>query len=75
MLHLVHHPLYASPGPVGGQFPWDTFRLMLTTLEESGCEVTLHSPEPMPRDWIEAVHDSDYVAEVFELRVPREKAP
>jgi len=27
----------------------------------------------MPRAWIEAVHDPDYVAEVIEARVPREK--
>jgi acetoin utilization deacetylase AcuC-like enzyme len=74
MLHLVHHPLYVSPGPVGGQFPWDKYGLLLTALEERGCELTLHGPEPMPREWIEAVHDPDYVAEVFELRVPREKA-
>ena len=74
MLHLVHHPLYVSPGPVGGQFPWDKYGLLLVALGESGREVTLHEPQAMPREWIEAVHEPDYVAEVFELRVPREKA-
>ena len=74
MLHLVHHPLYVSTGPVGGQFPWDKYGLLLTALEEMEARVTLHRPEPMPRAWIEAVHDPDYVAEVFELRVPPEKA-
>jgi acetoin utilization deacetylase AcuC-like enzyme len=74
MLHLVHHPLYVSPGPIGGQFPWDKYGLLLDALEETGAAMTLHRPEPMPREWLEAVHDPAYVAEVFELRVPPEKA-
>ena len=74
MLHLVHHPLYVSPGPVGGQFPWDKYGLLLDALRDVGHPMTLHEPEPMPRGWIEAVHDPDYVAEVFELRVPPAKA-
>ncbi len=69
MLHLVHHPLYVSAGPVGGQFPWDKYGLLLTVLGETG-PVTLHQPEAMPRQWIEAVHEPAYVAEVLELRVP-----
>ncbi len=74
MLHLVHHPLYVSPGPVGGQFPWDKYGMLLSALEEAGAAMTVHEPEAMPRQWIEAVHDPDYVAEVFELRVPPDKA-
>jgi acetoin utilization deacetylase AcuC-like enzyme len=73
MLHLVHHPLYVAPVKADGQFPWDKYGLLMVALEEMGVEAVLHSPDPMPRDWIEAVHDPDYVAEVFELRVPREK--
>ncbi len=73
MLHLVHHPLYVSTGPVGGQFPWDKYGLLLMAINETGA-VALHEPEPMPRHWIEAVHDPDYVAEVLELRVPPDKA-
>lgn len=73
MLHLVHHPLYVAPGPVRGQFPWDKYGLLLGAIEETGAPMTLHRPEPMPREWLEAVHDPAYVAEVFELRVPREK--
>jgi acetoin utilization deacetylase AcuC-like enzyme len=73
MLHLVHHPLYVAPVKADGQFPWDKYGLLMAAIEETGVEATLHSPDPMPRQWIEAVHDPDYVAEVFELRVPREK--
>ena len=73
MLHLVHHPLYVAPVKADGQFPWDKYGLLMAALEEAGLEAELHSPDPMPREWIEAVHDPDYVAEVYELRVPREK--
>jgi acetoin utilization deacetylase AcuC-like enzyme len=73
MLHLVHHPLYVAPVKADGQFPWDKYGLLMAALEERGADPLLHSPDPMPREWIEAVHDPDYVAEVFELRVPREK--
>jgi acetoin utilization deacetylase AcuC-like enzyme len=73
MLHLVHHPLYVAPVKADGQFPWDKYGLLMVALEELGAGFMLHSPGPMAREWIEAVHDPDYVAEVFELRVPREK--
>jgi acetoin utilization deacetylase AcuC-like enzyme len=73
MLHLVHHPRYVSPGPVGGQFPWDKYGLLMVALGEAGVSMQVHEPEPMPRAWLEALHDPTYVAEVFELRVPPEK--
>jgi acetoin utilization deacetylase AcuC-like enzyme len=74
MLHLVHHPLYVSPGPLGGQFPWDKYGLLMELLGEADVPKCVHQPEPMPRQWLEAVHDPAYVAEVFELSVPPEKA-
>lgn len=43
MLHLVHHPLYVSTGPVGGQFPWDKYGLLLMAINETGA-VALHEP-------------------------------
>ena len=73
MLHLVHHPLYVSPGPLGGQFPWDKYGMLMLALEELDVPMTVHRPEPMPREWIEAVHEPAYVAEVFEQKVPPEK--
>ena len=38
-----------------------------------GDGVTWHMPDPMPRAWVEAVHDPEYVAEVAEARVPSAK--
>ena len=35
--------------------------------------MTIHAPEPMPRAWIEAVHDVSYVDEVMTASVPPEK--
>ena len=73
MMHLVHHPDYATPAAPGTGFPWDKYGMLMLALEQASLEPTLHVPEPMPRRWIEAVHDSAYVAEVIEARVPREK--
>jgi acetoin utilization deacetylase AcuC-like enzyme len=42
-------------------------------LDEIGAGYELYRPEPMPRDWIEAIHDPDYVEEVLSCRVPAEK--
>lgn len=73
MLHVVHHPGYKTPAPPGSSFPWDKYGMVMLALEESAAAMTVHTPELMPRAWIEAVHDPDYVAEVIETRVPREK--
>ncbi|MFX8180171.1 hypothetical protein ABTK97_19820, partial [Acinetobacter baumannii] len=42
-------------------------------LRQSGAAIDWLEPEPMPRAWLEAVHDPDYVAEVIEARVPPAK--
>ncbi|HET8612534.1 MAG TPA: histone deacetylase [Sphingomonas sp.] len=72
MLHVVHHPDYAAPGATGG-FAFDKYALVMRALEESGAPFAVHRPEPMPRAWIEAVHDPVYVAEVIGCAVPPEK--
>lgn len=72
MTHVVHHPGYRTPAQAGS-FRWDKYGLLIEALEQDGGPLTLHRPEPMPRAWIEAVHDPAYVAEVFEQRVPPEK--
>lgn len=72
MAHVVHHPGYRTQ--IGaGQFPWDKYGLLIEALRADGGPLALHMPEPMPRCWIEAVHDPDYVAEVIERRVPADK--
>ncbi|MEJ7927866.1 histone deacetylase [Sphingobium sp. AN641] len=73
MLHVVHHPGYVSPAAAGSRFTFDKYGLVMTALHDSGVTFTQHEPEPMPRLWIEAVHDRAYVEEVMTLNVPREK--
>jgi acetoin utilization deacetylase AcuC-like enzyme len=73
VLHVVHHPGYISPAAPGSSFQFDKYGLVMEALRETGDPLTLHEPTPMPREWIEAVHDPAYVAEVIGLAVPREK--
>lgn len=73
MLHVVHHADYMAPRPERGTFRFDKYTLVMEELRGSGAPVTEHAPEPMPREWLEAVHCPDYVDEVFRAAVPREK--
>lgn len=73
MLHVVHHPAYVSPATPGSRFRFDKYGLVMEALRESGAPYVLHEPEPMPRSWIEAVHDPDYVAQVLTCTVPPDK--
>ena len=68
MLRVVHHPYYGSPTA-----SFDKYRLVMAALAESGVPHEIHRPEPMPKSWIEAVHDPLYVAEVAARRVPPDK--
>ena len=73
MLQLVHHPYYVSPTAPGSAFSFDKYGLVMIALAESRIAHVLHTPTPMPREWIEALHDPAYVAEVAESRVPPDK--
>lgn len=73
MLHVVHHADYMAPRPERGTFRFDKYYLVMEQLRESGAPITEHAPEPMPREWLEAVHCPDYVDEVFRAEVPRAK--
>jgi acetoin utilization deacetylase AcuC-like enzyme len=73
MLHVVHHADYMAPRPERGTFKFDKYYLVMEALRESGAAITEHSPEPMPREWLEAVHCPTYVEEVFTASVPRDK--
>lgn len=73
MLHVVHHADYMAPRPERGTFKFDKYYLVMEELRASGAAITEHAPDPMPREWLEAVHDPAYVEEVFSLSVPREK--
>ena len=69
---LVHHPDYIAVMPPGHSFPMDKYGLLMVALAEAGVAVDRHTPDPVPRDWIEAVHDSAYVAAVFDATLPRD---
>ncbi|WP_150291083.1 histone deacetylase [Sphingobium estronivorans] len=73
MLHVVHHPAYVSPATGGGSFRFDKYGLVMDALSMAGASFTVHEPSPMPRRWIEAVHDPAYVEQVATLSVPPEK--
>ena len=62
-----------APPPERGTFKFDKYQLVMVALRESGKALTEHAPKPMPRGWLEAVHDPGYVAQVFDAAVPREK--
>jgi acetoin utilization deacetylase AcuC-like enzyme len=73
MIHLVHHSAYVAPAPARSQYQWNKNGLVRDLLQEHGGRFAWHEPQPMPYEWLEAVHDADYVAEVLEARVPPHK--
>ena len=62
-----------APRPERGTFKFDKYYLVMEELRASGAPMTEHAPQPMPRGWLEAVHDPTYVDEVFRAEVPRAK--
>lgn len=62
-----------APRPERGSFKFDKYFLVMEALRQSGAPITEHAPEPMPREWLEAVHCPAYVDEVLRAEVPREK--
>jgi acetoin utilization deacetylase AcuC-like enzyme len=62
-----------APKPERGTFRFDKYWLVMEELRLSGAPLTEHSPAPMPRAWLEAVHCPTYVDEVFHAAVPRDK--
>jgi acetoin utilization deacetylase AcuC-like enzyme len=73
VIPLVHHPAYVAPAPARSTYRWNKNGLIRDLLIAQGDRVAWHTPEPMPRHWLEAVHDPEYVAEVLEARVPTAK--
>lgn len=73
MIRIVHHPDYVGPARPGSAHAMNKYGLVRERLDASGAAIAWIDPEPMPRDWIAAVHDPDYVDEVQSARVPREK--
>lgn len=73
MIAVVHHPAYVAPVQARSGYQWNKNGAIRDLLREAGDTIEWFEPEPMPRQWIEAAHDPDYVAEVVEARVPRAK--
>ena len=73
MIAVVHHPDYVAPGQPKSGYQWNKNGAIRDLLREAGDAITWFEPEKMPRRWLEAAHDPDYVAEVIEIRVPRAK--
>jgi acetoin utilization deacetylase AcuC-like enzyme len=73
MIAVVHHPDYVTPGQPKSGYQWNKNGAIRDLLREAGDSIAWFEPEAMPRRWLEAAHDPDYVAEVIEARVPREK--
>lgn len=73
MIAIVHHPDYVVPAAAGSSHKWNKNGLVRDLLRESGAVIDWIEPEPMPRMWIEQVHDPGYVAEVLGASVPAAK--
>jgi acetoin utilization deacetylase AcuC-like enzyme len=73
MIAVVHHPAYVDAGQSGNPSQLSKNAAIRDLLRAHGPEIAWHVPEPMPRPWLEAVHDPDYVAEVLAAQVPRDK--
>jgi acetoin utilization deacetylase AcuC-like enzyme len=74
MIAVVHHPDYVAQAPARSTYRWNKNALIRDLLVAEGAAIDWHVADAMPRHWIEAVHDPDYVAEVIECRVPAHKA-
>ncbi len=70
MLRLVHHPDYVAPGAPGTGMLFDKYGLVPMALDEMGAAYEVYRPAETPREWLEAVHDPDYVEEVLSCQVP-----
>ncbi|MBY9061596.1 histone deacetylase [Sphingomonas yunnanensis] len=73
MIRVVHHRAYVTEAPARSTYRWGKNGAIRDLLLDRGAAVTWHEPAPMPREWLEATHDPDYVAEVLAAAVPREK--
>lgn len=70
MLHVIHHPDYVVQSRGSAQ-QFSKYAAVMDVLRTDG-DLAEYAPEPIPRAWIEAAHDSDYVAAVLAARVAPE---
>jgi acetoin utilization deacetylase AcuC-like enzyme len=62
-LPIVFHPNYVAPLPEGHRFPMVKFQQLYQMLIDDGVALPnqFHAPELPLQEWIELVHDPDYV--------------
>jgi acetoin utilization deacetylase AcuC-like enzyme len=62
-LPIVFHPNYVAPLPAGHRFPMVKFQQLYKMLIEDGVAhpKQIQTPELPPQEWIELVHDRNYV--------------
>jgi len=70
VIHVVHHPAYVTEAPARSTYRWGKNGAIRDLLIAEGSRIAWHEPEPMPRRWLEATHDPDYVGEVLSAQVP-----
>lgn len=73
MLHVVHHGDYVAPAPTRGSFAFDKYRLVMDAVKQLSDRHTVYAPHAMEREWLEALHDPEYVDQVLSAAVPHEK--
>ena len=73
MIAVVHHPAYVAEAPARSTYRWGKNGAIRDRLLAEGDRIAWHAPEPMPRAWLEATHDADYVGEVLAAAVPATK--
>lgn len=73
MLHVVHHNDYRAPKPERGTFKFDKYQLVMEAVSELSTQYSVYAPPSMEREWLDAVHDPEYVEAVLTSAVPYEK--
>ncbi|MFN3726775.1 MAG: histone deacetylase [Allosphingosinicella sp.] len=73
MIAVVHHPDYVLPTAYAPTLKANKNALIRDAMLACGEPLEWIEPEPMPLDWLRAVHCPDYVDEVVEARVPAHK--
>lgn len=66
---LVHHLDYVAELPADHSFPMSKYRLLMDALAERGAALAIHTPDPMPRHWVERVHTPAYAEAVLSAAV------
>ncbi len=73
VIHVVHHADYCAASNPESRYRWNKNGLVRDLLRAMGGRIAWIEPEAMPIEWIERVHDPEYVAQVMAAQVPRDK--